>query len=390
MPARLRQMLSMVAVFAALLFGFVLVRAVAPAQPARARQLDGAATTAKTAGQVFKNVQVLNNIPANQLIPSMEFIASSLGVHCGFCHVEGAFWKDDKRPKLTARRMIRMELAINKENFGGHTVVTCYTCHRGLTHPVGVPVIGAETVNHAQRSEMGSGGENPEVRSTVGQVLDKYVQALGGADALRKITTRIEKGAVSGRGGQKIPVDVISMAPDEKRTTMYSPRGTNVKVYNGHEGWMASAGRPVQQITGGELNALKLDADFHLALDLQQHAGDLRAGHPEMIDGREMDVLMDFKPGHPPVKFYFDAQSGLLARIEHFTPTPLGNNPSQIEFADYRETGGVKVPFRQTISQPGRSLTIQFDQVQQNVPVNDSEFAQPPASAAPAANAVSP
>jgi photosynthetic reaction center cytochrome c subunit len=106
-----------------------------------------AATTAeagKTAEQVFKNIQVLKGTPADQLQPAMQFISNSLGVECEFCHVQGAFEKDDKKAKLTARQMIEMQMAINKANFKDRTEVTCFSCHRGAHDPVGVPIIADE------------------------------------------------------------------------------------------------------------------------------------------------------------------------------------------------------------------------------------------------------
>ncbi|MGC2815948.1 MAG: c-type cytochrome, partial [Candidatus Acidiferrum sp.] len=90
-----------------------------------------AGETPKKAEEVFKNIQVLKGVPADQLIPAMEFITSSLGVECSFCHVEGHFEKDDKKPKKTAREMMQMMFALNKNSFEGHREVTCYSCHRG-------------------------------------------------------------------------------------------------------------------------------------------------------------------------------------------------------------------------------------------------------------------
>ena len=91
----------------------------------------------QTAEQKFKNIRVLKEIPADQLIPSMQFITASLGVECEFCHVAHEMDKDDKKTKLTARKMMTMMMAINKANFDGEREVTCYTCHRGSAHPVG-------------------------------------------------------------------------------------------------------------------------------------------------------------------------------------------------------------------------------------------------------------
>src|ERR1700693_3598498 len=98
----------------------------------------------KKAEEQFKDIQVFKGIPAEQLIPAMQFITASLGVECEFCHVQGAFEKNDKKPKQTARKMIEMMFAINKDNFEGHREVTCYSCHRGRTDPVAMPVVMAE------------------------------------------------------------------------------------------------------------------------------------------------------------------------------------------------------------------------------------------------------
>lgn len=336
--------------------------------PARAAQ-----PPVKSAGEVFKNVQVLKDIPANQLIPSMEFISSSLGVRCEFCHVEGAFYKDTKRPKLTARHMIQMELAINKENFGGRTEVTCYTCHRGMTHPVGVPAIGKEAASSAP------GGEemNHAAMPTADQILAKFAQAAGGAEAIQKVSSAVAKGSVTGPDGKQLPVEIDSKGPDQYRRVVNTPHGETVVVYNGHEGWSTSPGRPAREITGGELAAVKLDADLDLPANLKQQFSHFRVTRPEQIDGREAYVLLGFNPGQPPVKLYFDSQSGMLVRIETFTPTPLGALPMQLDYSDFRSPGGVGTPFRETISEPGRSTTIQFNDVQQNAPVSDSEFAKP-------------
>ena len=66
----------------------------------------GAPAAPKTASQQFKNIQVLKDVPADQLIPAMQFITASLGVDCEYCHVEHAFDKDDKKPKVMARKMM--------------------------------------------------------------------------------------------------------------------------------------------------------------------------------------------------------------------------------------------------------------------------------------------
>ncbi len=72
-------------------------------------------------------------------------------------------------------------------------------------------------------------------------------------------------------------------------------------------------------------------------------------------------------------------QTGLLVRMVRYIETPLGDNPTQIDYSDYRDVDGVKVPFRWTLSRPNGRFTIQVKDVKQNVPVDDAKFAKPAA-----------
>lgn len=94
--------------------------------------------------EVFKNVQVLKGIPVNQFMDTMGFFSASLGLNCTYCHVTESLgnWEkfaEDVPLKRTARRMILMVNAINKENFQGRRVVTCYSCHHGGQRPKVIP-----------------------------------------------------------------------------------------------------------------------------------------------------------------------------------------------------------------------------------------------------------
>lgn len=93
----------------------------------------------KMAEEVYKNVQMLKGVPADRVMMAMNFFAQSLGVKCGFCHVDGAFDKDDKPAKVTARAMWTMANKINADNFKGSHPITCWTCHRGQSKPQSAP-----------------------------------------------------------------------------------------------------------------------------------------------------------------------------------------------------------------------------------------------------------
>src|SRR3954469_6737822 len=122
----------------------ILVAAIAAAALAVGQSRQFAQTTPPqvvTAGQKFKNIKVLNDMPADQLGKVMNIFASSLGVNCSFCHNTKDYSLGEKKEKQTARKMIAMTFEINKANFNGRTEVTCNTCHGGHEHPVAAPTL---------------------------------------------------------------------------------------------------------------------------------------------------------------------------------------------------------------------------------------------------------
>jgi photosynthetic reaction center cytochrome c subunit len=331
----------------------------------------------KKAEEQFKNIQVLKGIPAEQLVPTMQFVAASLGVQCDFCHVKDAFEKDDKKPKQTARKMMDMMFAINKDNFEGHRAVTCNSCHSGNAKPQAIPAVMTEEPKEAM------GAPKPaEAKENAGpagdQLLDKYVQAAGGAAAIDKVTTRVMKGTID-FGGKSLPIDIYSKDPDERISFTHMPEGDSITAFNGHEGWLGTPGRPLREMHGGELDAASMDADLHLATHLNPMFSEMRLQGTEKIGDHEAYVVEGKREGKTPIRLYFDEQSGLLVRLVRFGETALGWLPTQIDYADYRDTNGVKIPYRWTLARPSGRFTIQVSEVKQNVPVDDAKFVKPAA-----------
>ena len=334
----------------------------------------------KTTEQAFKNIRVLKGLPADQLIPSMQFITAALGVECGFCHVEGAFDKDDKETKQTARKMIQMMMVINEDNFDGHRVVTCNTCHRGNSKPVGIPAIAEANAPASAENTNKDTAKLP----TADALIDKYIQAAGGADAIQKVSSRVEKGTMSAQG-QQFPIEIYAKAPDKRVSLMHLPNGgDSVTAFDGGSGWLGSPGRPVREMHGGDVEVARLDADLHFPTQIKQIFKELKTDGTEKVGDHETYVVTGTRDGQPPVHLYFDEQSGLLVRMVRYVDSPLGLNPSQVDYADYRASSGAKIPYRWTLARPSGSFTIQVQDVQQNVPVDDAKFNRP-ADAPPAA-----
>ena len=330
-------------------------------------------TATQTTEQAYKNIQVLKGLPANELIPAMQFITASLGVECDYCHVQGASEKDDRTAKLVARKMMTMMFAINKDNFEGHREVTCNTCHRGSPHPMATPALSdGRPVMVAMNEDQTKAPSGP----TPDQVIDKYIQALGGPAAIQRVSNRLEKGSADVMG-KKTPIDIYTRAPNQRASIMHMPGGDSITAYDGKAGWLAFPGRPTRDMTPSESASARLDADLHFATDLKQIFTDFKSTAPAKIGDRDTYVLVAMSEGRPPVKLYFDQQSGLLLRMLRFSDSPLGLNPVEIDYADYRDVQGVKTPFRWTLTRTSGAFTIEIDSVQQNVSIDEQKFARP-------------
>ncbi len=366
--------------FATLLVSCVLLLAVPRARTQNAVALSKAPTNAGDAPQpaelVYKNIQILKGTPADQLQPAMQFISNSLGVECEFCHVQGAFEKDDKKSKQTARKMIEMQLAINRDSFKGEREVTCFTCHRGSDRPVGIPIIADE---EPKRPESPAASAAAPALPSGDQVIDKYIQAVGGADALQKNTSRVQKGTVN-FGGRQFPVEVLSKAPNKRISTVHTPNGDNITAFDGHAGWLGNpGGRPPRDMNAQEVDAISFDAAFYLPTEIKKMFTQMRVRPAEKIGGHDVIQVIGIREGKPPVRLMFDKDSGLLLRTIRYAETPLGRNPTQVDYADYRADGGVKLPFQWTVARPLGRFTIQVTDIQQNVPIDDAKFAKPAA-----------
>jgi photosynthetic reaction center cytochrome c subunit len=338
-----------------------------------------AESTSKTAEQQFKNIQVLKGVPADQVIPAMQFISSSLGVQCEFCHVRNAFDKDDKKPKQVARKMIQMQMAIDKDNFNGQNAVTCFSCHRGAENPVGIPIVLAAT-EAPKRPEPEDQGSAVAALPSADEILNKYVQAVGGAAAVEKITSRKEDGTVS-FGGNQFPVEVFAKAPNKRISIVHTPNGDNITAFDGNSGWLGNPGpRPPRDMSAQENEAAGFDATFYLPSELKKMFAQFRVRPSEKIDGHEVVQVIGLNQGHPPTRLFFDKDSGLLVRSVRYATTPVGLNPTEVDYADYREESGVKIPMQWTVARPNGRFTIQISKVEQNVPIADSKFEKPAAS----------
>ncbi|PYV96834.1 MAG: c-type cytochrome [Acidobacteria bacterium] len=336
---------------------------------------------AMSAAEAYQNIQVLKEIPADQLVPAMQFITYSLGVECSYCHVEGALEKDDKKPKQTARKMMQMMAAINRDNFDSKQAVTCNSCHRGAPHPVATPIIAEGGPRPAFESVLGEDTSLTDAPPAE-QIIAKYVEAIGGAAALQRISTRQEKGTIN-ISGRNLPIEILSRIGGKQLTVIHLPNGDSITAYDGASGWTSAPNRPVREIPSVEVASAKPEVDLQLPLHIKQLFNEVTTAGTQKIGGRESYVVAGINSGEIAAKFYFDKESGYLLRILRYTKSPLGRNSTQIDYADFRTLNGLKVPFRKTIARPNSRLTVQIEDAEFNVPVDVKKFARPAVAPTP-------
>jgi hypothetical protein len=329
----------------------------------------------RPAEQVYKNVQTLRGVPAGRWTMIMTMFTKSLGVDCNHCHVPGEFEKDDKPAKQMARKMLRMTGAIAREIYQGPTSINCYTCHRGQSQPASLPPAAPAAQPKFEEKP-------PEVKSSASlpaldQVLDRYLQALGGKAALEKVTTRAMKGALVTQGGMSAPLEIYEKAPNKTFTTFRTPSGATLMAFNGAAGWTQTPERGLRDQTGAELAWVKNEAEFYKELKLKERYPKMMLLGTANLGDRETYVIEAMPVEGLPQKFYFDRQSGLLLRQDLTLESPQGKTPLQIYFEDYREVAGIKRPFVIRRSRPDFTWSYKFDEVKLNVPVDDAKFNKP-------------
>lgn len=354
----------------------------APTAPKTASQ---SAPAEKTVEQTQKNIQVLNGLPASQLIPVMNYIGSSLGVRCTFCHVkQGDKWdfvSDEKPEKGTAREMIKMTQGLNKANFKGNPAVGCFTCHRGDEHPVRVPQLPIAAPTPFADESATATAPPKEKPPTADQVLAKYTEALGGSAAIEKLKTRSLKGSWLTGSGVSLGYEVYQ-TPDKIYSVLHTPKQGDIeRGFDGHVGWEKSDRGGVREFEEPELSLFRRYPDLFKDLKLQGQFTRIGFGGKDTIDGKDVYVLRGQGSDGKGERLYFDAQSGLLLRRVTSTPTVVGLIPEQVDYSDYRDVDGLKLPFtiRITSIDSFYNSTRTFTEIKLNPVVDEKKFLKPAA-----------
>ena len=358
------------------------------------------------AEQVFKNIQVLKGIPVDDFMETMGIMTAALQFDCSDCHANAGTdrvdWAADTPRKRTARRMVAMVATINKDNFGGRQMVTCWTCHRNRDRPLVTPTM--EAIYTTPSLEPDDVIVSPPGLPAPSSILDKYIEASGGAQRLAGLTSFVGKGTSVGFGGfgGGGEVEIDAKVPDQRATIILfkaeTGRGDQIRSYNGRTGWVRTPLNVLGefQLSGGDLDGARFDAQLSFPGQIKQILTNLKTGPPTSImdlpgpssqtslqqdlalgQSHECDVVQGTGPRGLLVTLYFDRQNGLLLRELRYGNSPIGRVPTQIDYGNYRDVNGIKLPFRITYAWLDGRDSIELTDIQTNVPIDQAKFGRP-------------
>ena len=343
----------------------------------------------KKAGEYFKNVSTstLKELSVDDFITAMGVIADDLGLDCADCHPDAGTdqvnWVVDTNRKRTARRMVEMVATINRTNFGNVQRVTCWTCHHGRDIPAST--IALDNLYDTPNSEKDDIVKVEPGEPSAEQILDRYIAAVGGAQKLAGLTSLVINGASVGYMGLGGNGDftIYAKAPNQRTTLItfkdHPDRGESTWAFSGSTGWIKTPRGLLgeYELVGGELDGARLEAQLAFPGQIKQVLTNWKVGAKQSIGDRDFQVVQGTGPRNLLATLYFDTQTGLLARLIRYAPSPVGRMPTQIDYGDYRDVGGIKFPFEYKFLWLDGRFTAKINDVKTNVPIDAALFGKP-------------
>lgn len=327
----------------------------------------------------YKNVHLFTKLSKSEITRVMNFMRASLGVHCDYCHVvskDGWDWgNDSKAPKIKARQMISMVAEINKANFKGKPEVSCFTCHQGRIRPNGTPPLPQEEPPYPTPIRA---AETIEVNAN--QILEGYVQATGGeaGSKIRHARTLILRGATNESWKRKVvPYEVHYKAPDKWLVKKTLEDGVYIQVLNGANGWVQE-GTKTRTMADRELGM------FQDTIDSLRLLPEPPSSKPVAVTKRNINdrsaFSLEYKLSEVASEFfYFDAETRLILGRKRYILSPVGEIPQQINYENFKELQGARVPYtlRADFVDPWIGGSFDFTEILVDAPLDDAEFQMP-------------
>lgn len=353
-------------------------------QPSSAQVAAGTPVTPQMSDKVFKNVQVLKGIPVDEFMGTMGVFTTSLSLCCGNCHTGAGTsnpkWEDDPPRKKTARAMVAMVQDINKTRFGGRQVVTCWTCHRGQLSPSVTPPLDF-AYGEAVVSPPDVLSRDQNAAKTVDQIFAKFIEAEGGQARVNALTSYTAKGKslLFGEVGAGNPSEIFAKADGKVATFVHQQEGDVVRAFDGTTGWwqLPLTVTPQYPLTATLNEGARFDAVMAFPWKARTFFNNWRVSFGQTIDGTDVDVVQGSSPTGLIGTLYFDKKTGLLKRYIRYANTMVGRIPTQVDYGDYRDVAGVKMPFTYSYAWVSERDDWTFTAYEPNVNIDNAKFGRP-------------
>ena len=324
------------------------------------------------------NLKILTGLTRLQLQREMNVMRAALGVHCDFCHVgpseaNGNKWdfpSDAKPTKEKARWMIKMMSDLNKTSWNGQPQITCYTCHNGHLRPVpAVPLPQAQP-------PFPTPVQDEKTFPAAKDLIAKYVAAIGGEKALPLLHP-----ASSTASGTRIDTKVTT-APFELRQAdgriyikVKTADADVEQMFGPDSGWTKDKSG-VKDLRPGDLEQAHDVYPAFAPFDPATLNDNAKTIAKSKVGDKDAWLVFDKIDDNTRVEVWFDPVTGLALRRLILVNSLVGRIPKQTDFADYRDAGGVKLPYEVTFSSvdPWIGSTRKYSEIHPGAPVDPAVF----------------
>ncbi len=237
-----------------------------------------------------------------------------------------------------------------------------------IPHIYAVWQVAAETKIAAEKP----GTSSP----TVDQIIEKYIQSLGGKTAIEKLKTELQTGTFEGNGGN-MPVEIAIKAPNKWRFEIKLPDGKTFKqLSNGEKGWRVDPQQGVEEMTRDHMLLTSRFLDLQAPIRFKETYTKAEVKGKDKQGGRDCYLIEATPKEGKPQTMFFDVETGFLLRVDFTVEMNQGTFSAEMDFDNYKDVEGVKIPF--TLHQTGaEDWTITFSDIKRDISLDDKQFEKP-------------
>jgi hypothetical protein len=247
-----------------------------------------------------------------------------------------------------------------------------------------LPCSAAQREKNRQSGLPSASPSSSMIGVTTGDILEKYVRALGGQAAVLRIQSRVVTGRMEMPSVElNVPWSQQAKAPNKKLTVIEMPGvGKIVEGFNGKIGWAQNPQAGLVNKAGEDLVKLRNESDFYRDLKLRDLFPQMAYLGVEKLNDQDTHVIEAKAPGSNPERLYFDRKTGLLMRKDFATGPAQARTLYRVVYDDFRGVDEVTIPFKVTVfiktpKSEETSFTVKFTEVKHNVPISDELFEKP-------------